>query len=126
MLQAVLVGPMGSAFIKEAKQYNRQIFAWTVNEERRMRWCINEELDGVITDDPEKFLQVSKEYEDPVVRQKERATLEKKEKFTMRDWFEIIRTQFFVTLFLALFTWKFGWRVEKRFIRRQVVPVEKR
>ncbi|KAE9977230.1 hypothetical protein BLS_001561 [Venturia inaequalis] len=126
MLQAVLVGPMGGAFMKEAKQYNRSIFAWTVNEERRMRWCINEGLDGVISDDPEKFLQISKEYENAIIRQKERGTLQKKEKFTIGDWFEILRTHFFVTLFLALFKWKFGWGVEKRFIKRQVAPAEKR
>ncbi|TLD28022.1 PLC-like phosphodiesterase [Venturia nashicola] len=126
MLQAVLVGPMGSAFIKEAKQYNRSIFAWTVNEEKRMRWCINEALDGVITDDPEKFLQISKEYENVIVRQKNRGILRKKERFTIRDWFEIVRTNFFIVLFLVLFKWKFGWGIENTFIRRQVAPAEKR
>lgn len=126
MLQAVLVGPMGSTFIKEAKAYNRQIFAWTVNEERRMRWCINQELDGVITDDPEKFLEISKEYENAITRQRERATLKKKEAFKAKDWFDIIRIHFFVTIFLVLFKWKYGWGVEKRFVRRRIVPVEKR
>jgi phosphatidylglycerol phospholipase C len=128
MLQAVLVGPVGKKFIKEAKSYDRQIFAWTVNDEKRMRWCINSELDGVISDDPEKFLEVCKDYGSTAVREQTRTALRKKEAFKVRDWYDILRIQFFVAIFLVLFKWKFGSRVETRFVRRPVVlpPLEKK
>ncbi|QIW96015.1 hypothetical protein AMS68_001533 [Peltaster fructicola] len=60
MLFQMLVAPGGVKFIREAKQkYHRQVVAWTVNTEDSMRWCVRHGLDGVITDDPKLFNQVT-------------------------------------------------------------------
>jgi len=64
MLQKTLLVPFfGKRFIRDAKDQGRPIFAWTVNEEDMMRWCISKGLDGVITDDPKKFLDVCEDWE---------------------------------------------------------------
>jgi len=122
MLQAVLVGPIGGSFIKEAKGYDRQIFAWTVNEEKRMRWCVKQGLDGVITDDPKLFLEVCQDYEDG--SKLEAKALKEKETFKAKDWYSFLAIQVFVTVFLILFRLKWGWGVEQRFVRRAAVPVK--
>ena len=62
MLQKTLVGPIGSIFIRDVKKAGRSIFLWTVNEEHWMQWSIKKEVDGVITDDPKKYLEVCRNY----------------------------------------------------------------
>lgn len=64
MLQKILLGPVGSKFIRDVKAADRQLFAWTVNEENMMKWCVQKELDGVITDDPKKFNEVCNNWDD--------------------------------------------------------------
>jgi glycerophosphoryl diester phosphodiesterase len=112
-LQHVLIGSLGASFIRKAKALNRPVFTWTVNQDKKMRWGIRHGLDGVITDDPKRFLEICKEWKqgDENVR----------ESFTWREWFDIVRIQFFVTAFLFLFKWKFGWGIDKRFITRALV-----
>jgi glycerophosphoryl diester phosphodiesterase len=70
MLQKVLFGPIGARFIRDVKKANRPLFVWTVNEANLMKWSIQKEVDGVITDDPKLFNQVCREYDDdePLVR----------------------------------------------------------
>ena len=69
MLLPVLIAPGGKKFIRDAKEvYHRQILAWTVNEEDKMRWCIRRGLDGVITDDPSMYNKVVEKFDE---RQKE-------------------------------------------------------
>ncbi|KAF3049267.1 gamma-tubulin [Didymella keratinophila] len=55
---AVLMPPWGKAFIRKAQRDGRPVYAWTVNDARRMRWDIQQGLDAVITDDPELFLEL--------------------------------------------------------------------
>jgi phosphatidylglycerol phospholipase C len=62
MLQKVMVGPFGNKFLNEIKAAERSIFLWTVNDEESMKWAIMKEVDGVITDDPKKYLEVSEDY----------------------------------------------------------------
>lgn len=64
MLIATLVGPMGKFLIRKAKSRRQKLFSWTVNHEKAMDWCIRQELDGVITDDPAKFLDVCERYQE--------------------------------------------------------------
>ena len=63
MLQAPLMGPRGTNFIREAKAAERPIFVWTVNKANMMKWNIRKEMDGVITDDPKKFLEICEEWD---------------------------------------------------------------
>ncbi|KAE9375665.1 putative glycerophosphoryl diester phosphodiesterase [Stipitochalara longipes BDJ] len=62
MLQKSMVGPLGNKFLQDLKAAGRSIFLWTVNDEDRMKWCVMKEVDGVITDDPLKFLEISRNY----------------------------------------------------------------
>lgn len=56
LLLAALVSPSGRRFIAQAQAQNRPIYAWTVNDEVGMDWCVRKGLDGVITDDPKKYI----------------------------------------------------------------------
>ncbi|KFY25912.1 hypothetical protein V493_04376 [Pseudogymnoascus sp. VKM F-4281 (FW-2241)] len=64
MLQKIMVGPWGDQFLAECKALNRPVFLWTVNEEKWMKWCISKGVDGVITDDPKKYLEVADGYDE--------------------------------------------------------------
>lgn len=62
MLQQIMVGPRGNSFLRDLRAAGRSIFLWTVNDEIAMRWSIYKGVDGVITDDPKKYLEVAKNY----------------------------------------------------------------
>ncbi|KFY22435.1 hypothetical protein V491_02805 [Pseudogymnoascus sp. VKM F-3775] len=64
MLQKAMVGPWGDQFLAECKALNRPVFLWTVNEEKWMKWSINKGVDGIITDDPKKYLEVAEGFDD--------------------------------------------------------------
>lgn len=115
MLHQVLHSPIGSRFICKAKSLNREIFAWTVNDENRMWWCIRKELDGVVTDDPKKFLEVCRDYEQPPL-EKDIGT---KERYAARDWANIVRIQVLVAVFVVLFSFKFGGTVEAKYVSKK-------
>lgn len=64
MLFPALAGPGGRRFLRDATtKHHRQVMAWTVNTEDKMEWCIRRGLDGVMTDDPVKFLEVCKAHD---------------------------------------------------------------
>ncbi|WYZ41713.1 hypothetical protein EsH8_V_000608 [Colletotrichum jinshuiense] len=63
MFQKSLVGPVGKRFVRKLKKEDRKLFVWTVNDEEWMEWSIGAEVDGVITDDPELFLEVCRRWE---------------------------------------------------------------
>jgi phosphatidylglycerol phospholipase C len=72
LFQKLIVGPRGASLIREVKQQKaeRTLLFWTVNEEYWMKWSIRQEVDGVITDNPEKYLEVRKTYnKDETLRQ---------------------------------------------------------
>lgn len=58
------MGPLGIGFLSEVKEAHKPIFAWTVNKPILMRWCVRNNLDGVVTDDPAKFKEVCDRWED--------------------------------------------------------------
>jgi len=111
MLYAVLVGPLGSSFLKAAKERDRPVFAWTVNDKKRMRWCVRNELDGVVTDDPQMFMEVREEFEKGKVGS---------ETWTWKEYILVARINLLVLVFSWVLMWKFGvsWGVDKRFKRR--------
>ena len=63
MLQKVLFGPIGARFVRDVKKQKRPLFVWTVNDSNLMKWSIQKELDGVITDDPKRFNKICDEWE---------------------------------------------------------------
>jgi hypothetical protein len=68
MFQQTLVGPCGARFRKALAAApdaaTRRLFVWTVNEPFWMRWAVKQGVDGVITDDPAKYLDVVGRYEE--------------------------------------------------------------
>jgi glycerophosphoryl diester phosphodiesterase len=85
--QHALTFPFGRRFIREVQAARRPIFAWTVNEENVMKWCIQRGLDGVITDDPKKFNEICKEW---------RGVGEPRHDLTFRQWVHSIWLWFMV------------------------------
>lgn len=99
MLQKTLILPLlGARFIRDAKAKGRSLFVWTVNEQDMMRWCIDKELDGVITDDPKRFLEVCDEWE-----QGKRKINISWGQAMMIAWINLM-----VVIFGAMFWWKYG------------------
>lgn len=58
MLLPILMAPGGRKFLADARKAHKPVLAWTVNETKKMEWCIRRNLDGVVTDDPKLFLEV--------------------------------------------------------------------
>lgn len=69
MLQKIMVGPYGEAFLRDVRAAGRSIFFWTVNDELSMKWSIYKGADGVITDDSKKYLEVCEKYQGERVHQ---------------------------------------------------------
>ncbi|CAF3568722.1 unnamed protein product [Fusarium graminearum] len=78
--QNTLVGPSGKHFLRQLQRTDKLVMTWTVNQPRRMEWCIRQNLghprlpnrnvqgppliDGVITDNPRLYLEVCQKFED--------------------------------------------------------------
>jgi tubulin gamma len=106
MLLAVLMTPWGHTFLRKARTDQRPVYAWTVNEERRMRWGIRHELDGVITDDPKKFLEVRRDWHEGM-----------REGFNLLMWLDVLRINLFALIFGLLFQVRFGFGDTKPLIK---------
>ncbi|MCJ1479249.1 hypothetical protein MMC13_007934 [Lambiella insularis] len=50
------------SFLRTVQAAKRPVILWTVNEDSMMRWSINKGVDGVITDDPKRFKEVTEEW----------------------------------------------------------------
>lgn len=64
MLRFALASPLGlggARFVREMRDARVPLYAWTVNGDDWMRWAVRLRLDGVITDDPARFLEVCAE-----------------------------------------------------------------
>lgn len=97
MHQGVLMTPWGRLFIRKAHQDQRPVYAWTVNEESRMRWCIRQGVDGVITDDPTLFLEVRRAWHEGT-----------KDGVSLRTWLEVLRLNCFALIYSIMFQCMFG------------------
>ncbi|KAI9838734.1 MAG: hypothetical protein M1838_004542 [Thelocarpon superellum] len=98
MLQQVLMGPMGQSFIQDVKAAERSLFVWTVNKPSMVRWCIRHQVDGVIGDDPKMVLDTCDSF-DPHA---------KPDRLTWSDLFNLVRIQFMLLFFGAMFWRRFS------------------
>ena len=48
----------GPRFIRDAHKNGREVYAWTVNDEGTMKWCMKHQVDAILTDDVEKLVKV--------------------------------------------------------------------
>jgi phosphatidylglycerol phospholipase C len=104
MLLPILMAPGGRKFLVDARKAQKPVLAWTVNETKKMEWCIRRRLDGVITDDPKLFLDVCKRYDDRVAE----------ESFGFAMWIEVLRIWFLATLFGFLYRNRFAGRTKSQ------------
>jgi hypothetical protein len=100
MLQKIMVGPFGNKFLRDVKKAKRSIFLWTVNDEEWMKWSIRKEVDGVITDDPKKYLKVCDDYEDEKIH------------YGLKSWGGIIWINMLAAVFSLLFRYRYGFRID--------------
>ncbi|KAL8747575.1 MAG: hypothetical protein Q9190_000559 [Brigantiaea leucoxantha] len=98
LLQKTMFGPGGKRLLREAKAANRPVYFWTVNEENMMRWSIKNEADGVITDNPKKFLEVCKDWE----QGKRDIVIDR------GGWVTIVWLNAMVIIFSVIFWWRYG------------------
>ncbi len=84
--------------MREVKAKGRPLYVWTVNEPDMMRWSIDKELDGVITDDPKRFLEVCDEWEQG----------KREINISWGQWIMIAWINLLVLLFGTIFWWKYG------------------
>ncbi|KAL8689965.1 MAG: hypothetical protein Q9218_004481 [Villophora microphyllina] len=112
MLVKSLFSPWGRRFVRDVKAAKRPLFYWTVNEDDFMRWSIKHGADGVITDNPKRFLEICDEWEH---RKREIH-------FSKGQWFSIIWINFMIILFGCIFWWRFG-ALPGRKPRRKPEPV---
>ena len=99
ILQKSLLAPIiGTRFLKDAKRHGRPVYDWTVDEDSMMRWSIKQGLDGVITDDPKRFLEVCDEW----VQGKRELQI------TFKQWLLAAWINVMVMIFGILFWWKYG------------------
>ena len=99
MLAKALMMPIfGPRFIRDARAKRRPLYVWTVNEPDMMRWCIKQEFDAVITDDPKRFLEVCDEWEQG----------KREIDISWAQWMGIAWINLMVIIFGAIFWWKHG------------------
>lgn len=48
----------GPQFRERCKEEGRPVYAWTINDKSWMKWCIENKIDCVVTDDPRLYLEV--------------------------------------------------------------------
>ncbi|KAL8995157.1 MAG: hypothetical protein Q9169_005066 [Polycauliona sp. 2 TL-2023] len=98
ILELSLFGLGGSRFVRDAKAAGRPLFFWTVNDDDHMRWSIKRGADGVITDDPKRFLEVCEEWEHG----------KRDTHFSRKQWYQLIWINLMIFIFGCIFWWKFG------------------
>lgn len=101
----------GVRFIRDAKAKRRPLYVWTVNEKAMMKWSIKRELDGVITDDPKRFLEVCDEWEQG------KRSLD----VSWSQWMGIAWINFMVFIFGTIFWWKYSGTGKEKSARKRAV-----
>jgi len=80
-----------------------------VNDEQWMRWSIKQEVDGVITDDPKKYLEVCKNYD-------RHSSI----KLLWRQWASVFFYQTMAIIFSVIFGIRHGFRVDVKKAKRTI------
>ena len=108
------MGPFGSKFLRDAQSVSRPVYVWTVNEDEMMRWSINKGVDGVITDDPQRFLEICAEWESG----------RRAPHVTWRQWMQVLWINLLVCVFGTIFWWRYsrGQKGQKTWMKEAVDP----
>ncbi|KAI9764212.1 MAG: hypothetical protein M1840_008602 [Geoglossum simile] len=96
--QKIMMGPSGRRFLRDAHAADRAVFVWTVNDASMMRWSIRRGVDGVLTDDPKKFLDLCRDFREDVFLEEDR--------LSMKQCLEIVGFNLLAVMFSLLFRWR--------------------
>ncbi len=110
ILQATLVSPFGRKFIRDAKAAERRVLSWTVNDEKNLDWCIRRKLDGVVTDDPKKFLELQDQF----------AESKQPPAWSATQIPNLLRINIIIWIFTFIFGRKHGFGLDKRFVYKNL------
>ncbi|GAB7347658.1 hypothetical protein MBLNU459_g4524t1 [Dothideomycetes sp. NU459] len=100
MLLPILMAYGGKKFIADCAAAKRPVFAWTVNDEEKMEWCIRSKIDGVLTDDPKLFLEVCKRYD----------SNSEPQRLSWRVWFDVLKIWLLALVFGILWRNRFAMK----------------
>lgn len=114
MLQKALVGPFGNKFLRDCQADRRAVYVWTVNEEFWMRWSIGKGVDGVITDDPKKFLEVCGSYDESAPTHRIR----------LKEYGSVLFVNFLIVVFSGLFRLKYGFKIDTEKMNKDMVSIQ--
>lgn len=65
MMFYALLMPGGRKFLRDAQEkYRRKMLSWTINGDDNMKWCIRRGLDGVVTDEVEKYMDLAESFDE--------------------------------------------------------------
>jgi hypothetical protein len=116
LLQKIMIGPLGHRFLRDAHAADRSVFVWTVNDTGMMRWSIRRGVDGVLTDDPKKFLDVCREFREDVFLEEDR--------LTVKQYLGIAGFNIMAIVFSFLFHLRHGLRDQMRGVMVRSKSVE--
>jgi phosphatidylglycerol phospholipase C len=116
--QKILIGPLGNGFLEEARAARRRVYVWTVNAPALMRWSIRHEIDGVITDHPDRFQAECKRWEEELTSDSPTKRDPAMDRLPLKQRVEI--------LLVALYVVLFGWYYRKNFPAVERVQFEER
>lgn len=89
--------------MRELQAHRRQIHSWTVSDEKNMDWCIRREVDGIVTDNIPKFLEMCQTFEE-----------ERRYRWPVKLLLGFIYFNFWVYLFSLLFRRRYGTCIDRR------------
>ena len=122
-------------FVRRVQDADRPLIAWTVNDMHTMLWCLKNRCDGVITDDPARFLEVLDRWD----ADGEVVTVREGDGdgdatgvgdgngngkgggvvafggFSFAQWYAVVRVNVLIVLFSGWFWWRFGGRIAGEF-----------
>lgn len=116
--QKVLLGPLGNGFLEEVRAAGRRVYLWTVNAPALTRWALRHEVDGVITDHPDRFREDCKQWEEDLTSGSPSKRDPAMDRLSLRQRLEILVVSFMVLVF--------GWFYRKNFPAVERVQFEER
>ncbi len=109
MFQKMMIGPGGGKFMKDVQKAGRSLFLWTVNDDNSMKWSISKQVDGVITDDPKRYLELCRSYDGEGVA------------ISLKGWSTFVFIKFMVPFFQLLVKYKYGTRMSTGRVKQDIL-----
>jgi phosphatidylglycerol phospholipase C len=109
MFQKIMIGPGGTRFMKEVRKAGRSLFFWTINDDNTMRWCISKQVDGVITDDPRRYLELCRSYKGEKVR------------VTMKGWASFAFIKIMIPFYRILVQRRYGTNMSTGQVKQDIL-----